>query len=97
MYATAGGRRNGLERRKANLVGVHARAWGVRQRWGVEGVGHQVLFSVHQVLQLLLSQEALEELAVVWTRQLHAVVPLSRGANSEKGLRVCKCCTFKAK
>lgn len=71
---------------KANLVGVHARAWGVRQRWHVEGMRHQVLLCIHQVLQLLLSQEALEELAVIRAWQLHAIVTLSRGTNSVAGL-----------
>lgn len=70
-----------------NLARVHACAWGVRQRWDVEGVGHQVLFSIHQVLQLLLSQQALKELAVVGARQLHGVVALSRGKIKKK-----KCC-----
>lgn len=60
------------------------RSWGVRQWWDVEGLGHQVLFSIHQVLQLLLSQEALEELAVIWTWQLHAIVTLSKSANLRK-------------
>lgn len=72
--------------KKANLVGVHARAWGVRQWWDVEGVWHQVLLCIHQVLQLLLCQEALEELTVIWAWQLHAIVTLSRDANSVAGL-----------
>lgn len=49
---------------RTDLVGVHASAGCVRQRWDVEGVRHQIFLSVHQVLQLLLVQEALEELAV---------------------------------
>lgn len=60
------------------LVGVHVCFWCIRQWWNIEGVGHQVLLSIHQVLQLLLIQETLEELAIVGTRQLHTVVTLRK-------------------
>ena len=59
------------------LAGVHVCAGSVCQRWDVEGVRHQVLLRIHQVLQLLLVQQALEELAVVGAGQLHAVVTLN--------------------
>lgn len=48
----------------------------VRRRGHVEAPRHQVLLGVHQVIQVLLIQEALKELAVVGAGQLHAVVPL---------------------
>lgn len=63
-------------KRSTNLVGVHASAGCVRQRRDVEAVRHQIFLGVHQVLQLLLVQEALEELAVAGAREPHAVVTL---------------------
>lgn len=39
----------------------------------------KVLLCVHQLLQPLLIQETLEELAVIGTGQLHAVIALSTG------------------
>ena len=63
------------------LVRVQACSWSVCQWWNFEGVGHQVLLSIHQVLQLLLVQETLEELAVVGARELHAVVTLRKVAS----------------
>ena len=57
-------------------VGVDSGPGGVGGRGHVEGTGDEVLLSIHEVLQILFLQKALEELTVVGAGKLHAVIPL---------------------
>lgn len=58
----------------------------VRRRSHVVAPWHQVLISIHQVVQVLLIQEALEELTVIGARELHPVIPLRKCTASEEVL-----------
>lgn len=62
----------------AYSVGVNPRPGGVRRRSHVEASRHQILLSIHQVVEVLFVQKALEELAVIGAGELHAVVSLHR-------------------
>lgn len=63
-------------------VGINTGPSGEGRRRHAEASRHQVLVSVHQVVQVLFIQKALEELAVIGAGQLHAVVTLrNRGQN----------------
>lgn len=58
-------------------VGVNTRPGRARLSGHVETSRHQILLGIHQVIKVLFVQQALEELAVIGTGKLHAVVSLS--------------------
>lgn len=65
-----------VRKRCSHPVGINPGPGGEGRRRHAEASRHQVLVSVHQVIQVLFIQKALEELAVIGAGQLHAVVTL---------------------
>lgn len=66
-------------------VGVDTRPDCVRRWSHVVAPRHQVLIGIHQVVQVLLIQEALEELTVIGAWELHPIIPLRKCTASEGG------------